>query len=53
VPVNYWVTALPGLLVGSMLGPIINMVFGPKRVLTVFILILVLEIARSIQLLAT
>lgn len=52
MPVNYWVMALPGLLVGTMVGPVINLAVGPKVVLSVFVLILVVEIARSIQILA-
>eukprot|EP00048_Salpingoeca_helianthica_P024741 m.34945 g.34945 ORF g.34945 m.34945 type:complete len:349 (-) comp9565_c0_seq1:276-1322(-) len=53
VPVNYWVTAIPGLLVGSMLGPIANLALGSRRILQLFVIILVVEIARSIQILAT
>lgn len=44
VPYAHWLAVLPGLLVGSVLGPEINARVGPRRVLALFVLMLLLEV---------
>eukprot|EP00047_Mylnosiga_fluctuans_P019572 m.83953 g.83953 ORF g.83953 m.83953 type:complete len:331 (-) comp8180_c0_seq1:401-1393(-) len=50
VPINYWICAIPGLLFGSMAGPVINRVCGSRAVLYAFVLLLVVDLGREIEL---
>lgn len=48
VLINYWLMAIPGLLLGSMAGPVINKLIGPRYVLLAFVIILLADIGREI-----
>lgn len=49
LPVQLWLAGLPGILLGSYLGPRINAALGPRRVMTVFCVLLVVEAGRSLS----
>jgi len=49
LPVQLWLTGLPGILLGSYLGPRINAALGPRRVMTVFCVLLVVEAVCSLS----
>jgi hypothetical protein len=47
VPIAHWIMGLPGVLMGSIFGPFLNAMLGPKRVMIAFILVLVAEVIRN------
>jgi len=53
VPYAYWLMVLPGILVGSVVGPYINAAVGSRRVMIAFVVLLLVEVGRySLLLLA-
>lgn len=48
VPLAYWVCALPGVLLGSIVGPKVNAYLGSKNVMIVFCMFLFLNVAYDL-----
>ena len=48
LPVQLWLAGLPGILIGSIVGPKINQLLGPRRVMLVFCVLLAFEAMRSL-----
>ena len=44
VPISYWVSSLPGVLLGSIVGPIINKYLGSFNVMIIFCIFLFLNV---------
>jgi uncharacterized membrane protein YfcA len=49
VPINLWLMVLPGILIGSRIGPWLNKTLGSKRILIVFALLLIIEFLMTIS----
>ena len=47
VPYDLWLVAMPGILLGSIIGPEINRIIGPRRILTAFAIALAYESAHD------
>jgi uncharacterized membrane protein YfcA len=47
VPFVYWVMVLPGILIGSVVGPVINDWLGKKKILTGFLLLLIADVVKT------
>jgi uncharacterized membrane protein YfcA len=48
VPYLHWLVVLPGILVGSVCGPWINLALGSRRIMVAFVLLLLVEVARYV-----
>lgn len=48
VPYLHWLVVLPGILVGSVCGPRINLALGSRRIMVAFVLLLLMEVARYV-----
>ena len=48
VPYAFWLMGLPGILIGSTIGPWVNSVLGPRRLLLVFATLCVVEVAHNV-----
>jgi len=47
-PLELWLLGIPGLIVGSVLGPYLNSAMGSKRVLTVFVCLLAFDVIKTL-----
>ena len=47
VPYHLWLLALPGILIGSVLGPTLNSAVGSRNIMLLFIAMLMLEILHN------
>ena len=47
VPYHIWLLGLPGILMGSILGPALNAAVGPRNIMLLFLVMLVVEILRN------
>ena len=37
VPYELWLSVLPGILIGSLIGPIVNAAVGPRNIMIIFV----------------
>lgn len=49
VPIPFWICGLPGVLLGSIIGPSVNAYLGSKNVMIVFCVFLVFNIAFDLS----
>jgi len=49
VPLLFWTCGLPGVFIGSKIGPIINRRLGPKNVMVLFTIMLLSDSLKKIQ----
>ena len=47
IPIGLWIVGLPGILVGSILGPQLNKLVGSRNILLAFALMLLCEGAKN------
>ncbi|NQY67781.1 MAG: sulfite exporter TauE/SafE family protein [Flavobacteriales bacterium] len=49
VPINLWLMALPGILIGARIGPWLNQTLGNRRILIGFATVLIIEFLMTIS----
>lgn len=47
VPYAYWLMGLPGILIGSVVGPQINQAIGSRNIMIGFVVLLLAEVTRN------
>lgn len=53
VPYELWLSVLPGILIGSLIGPIVNAAVGPRNIMIIFVGFLFFDATYNIYNLAT
>ena len=48
VPYGFWMMGLPGILIGSTIGPFINQVLGARRLLLLFATMCLAELVHNV-----
>lgn len=48
VPYELWLAVLPGILIGSLIGPVINAAIGPRNIMIIFAIFLLFDAGYNI-----